>query len=104
MKKGIFFLMLLWSFACGQKTTVIPDGVLPLTQMADVLTDIELADAAARENLLPEKYTERQELWLFDVLEKHQTDTATYFRSLQFYSEHTELMDSLYARIRVNLQ
>lgn len=104
MIKKIFFLLIFISLGCGKKTVVIPDDVLPLPKMADVLTDVELADAASRENLLPQKYIERKELWLFDVLEKHQTDTATYFRSLQFYSEHMELMDSLYARIRVNLQ
>ncbi len=104
MKNLLLSCFLLFLMACGKGHNAIPDNVLSLQKMADVMTDIHLADAASREELLPAKYSERQELWLFEVLKKHQTDTATYFRSLHFYSEHIELLDSIYGQVNVNLR
>lgn len=104
MKLFYAFLCILLLSACGKKGVSVPKDVLPFDKMAEVMTDVQLADAASREHLLPQKYSERHELWLFDILNKHKTDTATYFRSLRFYSENIELLDSLNTLILVKLE
>ncbi len=93
---GLFFLML---FGCKDKE-LIPEGVLAPQQMIDILTDIhELETKVSSLRLTHDSstllYAEQQQL-LFD---KHQVSDSVYTLSFDYYLQHVEMFDKIYAAV-----
>jgi len=90
---SFFFL-----FACGQeemKLVVIPSDVLPQKKMAQVISDIHIAEAEASMGALPNS-TSTDKLSFQKIFEKNEITEAQYDTSLSFYIEHPELLDTIY--------
>jgi hypothetical protein len=71
--------------------------------MVAILTDMQLADAASRERLLPEDYLKDPKRWYLDIMQAHQTDTATFSASLRFYVQDPEKLSKIYDEVNNNL-
>lgn len=75
---------------------MVPPGIIPVEQMIEVMTDLELSDAASKLDILPENYKFRRDRIYLDVLGAHQTDTASFHKSLRFYTANPELLLKVY--------
>lgn len=79
---------------------MIPEGVLAPQQMIDILTDIhELETKVSSLRLTHDSstllYAEQQQL-LFD---KHQVSDSVYTLSFDYYLQHVEMFDKIYAAV-----
>ena len=98
MKKILVFILsvLLWS--CGSqenKSTTIPDNILSKEKMAQVITDIHLAEAQANLTVKPD--TSLKEKPSFQkIFEKDSVTKQQYEESLSFYIDHPELLEKVY--------
>lgn len=74
-----------------------------MDKMSAIITDIQLADAAYKMDLLPEKYKNNPEKYYLEILTSHQTDSATYNKSFLFYSENPVLLKKIYQKVEKNI-
>ncbi|MCS7017574.1 MAG: DUF4296 domain-containing protein [Cytophagales bacterium] len=88
----------------------VPKGTLPMSKMAAILADIHLAEAAvALQGLTFQDALSRYDHYEREIMRRHQTDTATYRQSYQFYASNSQYLadlmkqvtDTLYARKKI---
>lgn len=92
--------------ACTAPEDKRPDNLIPDDQMADILTEVHLAEAqVSRLSLrsidssnIAYKHLESQ------ILKKFGVDTATYRKSYIFYSSHPANMEAIYQRVTGKLK
>jgi hypothetical protein len=81
-----------------------PKDVLTPDKMSDIITDLQLADAAYKLDMLPAAYKNHPEKYYLEILASHQTDSATYNRSLKFYAGEPKLLKLIYKKVEINIQ
>ncbi len=102
MHKRIFVLFLfVLSFSCNNKP---PADVLSPQKMTEIITDLQLADAAYKLDMLPESYANQPQKYFVEILATHQTDSATYNRSMRYYAEKPKLLKKIYFSVEKNLK
>ncbi len=92
--------------ACTAPDDKRPDNLIPDDQMADILTEVHLAEArVSRFSLrsidssnIAYKHLESQ------IFKKFGVDTATYRKSYIFYSSHPADMEAIYQRVTEKLK
>lgn len=86
--------------SCGQeeKYVVIPSDVLPKEKMAEVLTDIHLAEAKVNLKTLPDSAS-TEKLSFQKKFEKHKITKEQYEKSISFYIDHPELLNEVYEKV-----
>lgn len=92
--------------ACTAPDDKRPDNLIPDDQMADILTEVHLAEArVSRFSLrsidssnIAYKHLESQ------IFKKFGVDTATYRKSYIFYSSHPADMEAIYQRVTQKLK
>ena len=108
--KNVFHFSLLTSYfllllSCGspeEKPVVIPNDVLPKEKMAQIISDIHIAEAEASMGALPDSAsTARIAIGTSfqKIFEKNKITKAQYDTSLVFYIEHPELLDTIYGQV-----
>lgn len=105
IKHVFYFLLLtfyfLLLFSCGnpeEKKVVIPAEVLPKEKMAEVITDIHLAEAEANLRTLPDSVS-TEKLSFQKIFDKNKITKAQYDTSLSFYINNPQLLDSVYEKV-----
>ena len=91
--------------SCGsKKETNIPETILPLAKMADVLVDVNILEASLGLNVILEKDTAHKDTNLFfNVFESHQITQNQYNESMNFYMNNPELLHQIYDSVLVKL-
>ena len=92
--------------ACTAPEDERPDNLVPTDRMADILTEVHLAEARVSRMALTSidssnivyKRLESQ------IINKYQLDTAVYRKSYIFYSSHPREMETIYQQVTKNLQ
>lgn len=92
--------------ACTATEDQQPDGLLPENRMADILTEVHLAEVRVSRLGLrsPDssnvvyKHLEKQ------IFRKFKVDTAAYRKSYIFYSSHPQKMEAIYQRVTEQLK
>lgn len=92
--------------ACTAPENKPPDNLLSEDKMADILTEVHMAEARiSRINLrsvdssqIAYKHLENQ------IFKKFGVDTATYRKSYIFYSSHPTNMEAIYKQVTAKLQ
>jgi len=97
------FMLLMMSLSCSHKKTESTAGIIPPGKMGKILTDMHLADAVANQNF-PVKGGNDTIAWKTKsfthlILQKYQTDTATFNRSFKYYVQRPEEMDAIYSKM-----
>jgi hypothetical protein len=100
MQLRIAFIAVILLFSCQPKKQT---DILSMDKMSAIITDIQLADAAYKMGMLPEKYTNRPEKYYLEIISYHQTDTAQYNRSWQYYAENPILLKRIYQKVEKNI-
>lgn len=97
IKHVFYFLLLLSCGTAEQKPVVIPADVLPKEKMAEVITDIHIAEAKA--GLEPYQDSAYAITSFEKIFEQNKITRAQYDSSLVFYIEHPELLDTIYGQV-----
>ena len=93
---GIFFIL-----SCQ---TGPPADVLSTQKMTAIITDLQLADAAYKLDMLPVTYKSQPQKYYLEILAMHQTDSTTYNRSMHYYAENPKLLKKIYMDVERNIQ
>jgi hypothetical protein len=100
-----FFCLLVTAYcllllSCGEKEkqTTIPANILPKEKMAQVITDIHIAEAEAGIHALPDS-TSKGLISFQKVFEKDTITKRQYEESLTFYIDHPQLLDTVYTQV-----
>src|SRR5687768_10995127 len=93
----IFFVLA----GCG---TSKPEHVLSAQEMTNIITDLQLADAAYKLDMLPETYRGNPQKYFVEILANHKTDSATYNRSMVYYAEHPQSLQKIYKEVAKKLK
>jgi len=105
-KSGHWLLSLLLLLGCvEEKKATIPSGVFSADTMEQFLYDLHRAEA----QLLLSGIRQDTAIRIFDRLEsdlyhKYHTDSAKVRRSLRFYTNNINLLDSMYQRLEVRIK
>lgn len=92
--------------ACTAPENKPPDNLLSEDKMADILTEVHLAEARiSRVNLRSVDSSQIAYKHLEDkIFKKFGVDTATYRKSYIFYSSHPANMEAIYKQVTEKLQ
>jgi len=100
----LFFCVSLFFTSCKEKDNV-PDNVLPQHEMAELLTDMHIVDGSLYNIPQSPDSLAKHGLGLYmGVFKVHHTDTATFSRSIKFYSTHLTMLTNIYTGIEGRLQ
>lgn len=81
----------------------IPAGIMPRDSMASVLTDVHLVKAARQLGLVLDTADSNGTGTFNYVWKKHRITEQQYAKSLDFYTHHPALLDSVYEDALNNL-
>jgi len=100
---SLFFSVLLLLFACDRTNT--PPGVIKPGPMTNLLTELHIVDGAMYNLMQTQdtlyKYGTGRYLALF---KKFHTDSIQFKKSLKYYSNNPELLETIYEQVVVNLK
>jgi hypothetical protein len=105
-KIGIGLFLAFFLIQCSdEKKNTLPRGVLPPEKMEEMLFSIHQQEA----RLLMSGIRQDTAYLLFDTLQKQimnrlKVDSTTLRLSLTYYSQHVELLDSLYKQMETRAQ
>lgn len=103
LRNAILFVAFASIFSCKNEKVVNSDGVYPPRVFAEILVDIQIAEAVQRLNLLPNLSNEELQMLHGDLLLKHKTDTTEFSRSFKWYSAHPEEFSQVYELVITDL-
>lgn len=96
----LFTAYCLLFFSCGQreKSVIVPADVLPKTKMAQVITDIHMAEADIDLRTAPDA-PNRDTVNFQKIFVKQHINKSQYEKSLSFYVSHPELLNDVYQEV-----
>jgi hypothetical protein len=105
----VVILCLVILFSCRSKTAV-PDGIIPVKEMTNVLWDVMMADELVMQQYPVDTVNKRFDTSIVlyqQIAQAHNTTQQQFKKSLQFYQSRPELLqiilDSLQQRTTVPL-
>src|SRR5690625_5325387 len=111
LKPVIYIILLCFIFSgysCSQEDK-LPHQVLPVDKMSKILLDLQLAKAynnsyfRREDTTYPEDREERIKIFYQQVLQSYDIDTATFFHSFRFYTEHPDWIKKVYKHMQDSL-
>ncbi len=113
MRSGIQQIILLlglflFAAACS-KDEELPANVLPVGKMSTIMLDLKLAQSynysffPETDSTYPADRKERLKMFYHQIFQLHQTDTATFFNSFRYYSNHPVWLKKLYGSMQDSL-
>lgn len=100
-KRICFFILFALCWSCGTKTS---SGVLSEEEMVDIITDLQLADAAYKLEMLPPDYLQNPQLYYLEILQKHNTDSSAYRKSLNYYLKDPQDLKRIYEKVDLKIK
>lgn len=90
----------LFLFSCKQNSTKIPEGVIPIDSMINIMVDIHLTDAVLQNPMTQSKIGDIPSNNLYKaVMDKYHTNKERFDKSMDFYSDNLVLLDSMYDNV-----
>ncbi|GAB3923653.1 hypothetical protein GCM10028804_22480 [Larkinella terrae] len=102
----MLFVLISLTLACQNSSTEAPDDLLSESQMAQILSEIHLAEARVTKlnrvsqdsNTLIYKHLEKR------IFQKYKVDTAAYSKSYTYYSSNPEQLADIYKQVTAELE
>lgn len=94
----IMAMSLTLMFACKVRT---PKGIIGESEMEELLYEYHVAQAIAQDSAQSARYTE---LYTEAVLQKHNVSREAFNRSMEYYSQHADLLYDIYDRLGKRFQ
>ena len=101
--KRLLALFFLINFFIACNSDRVPDGIIERDQMVNVLMDIHLADGYSSVNYGDPN---RQKIGVLysAIYKKYGTDSVKVRKSLNYYTQHPDVLQSMYEQINSRLQ
>jgi|1185.fasta_scaffold48444_2 hypothetical protein len=106
IKNQLFLILIVLFTSCSTSdSTIIPDNVLSKEEMAGVLADVHILEAAMNLNISNaiQSENDNREETVLSILKKNGVTKEKYEESFRFYSEHPKLFAEVYKLILSNL-
>ena len=105
MKKNLIALCFcLVLIACANEKNIIPENVLPINKMAEVMADINLQEASLGQNINTGIKVDTTKATIdFEVFKKHNITKKQYQESFDFYTMHLDSLNKIYELVLTNL-
>ncbi|HET6224680.1 MAG TPA: DUF4296 domain-containing protein [Bacteroidia bacterium] len=105
IKNSLFFILIALFMACSDESANIPANILSKEEMAAVLTDIHILEAAMSLNISSAIQTgnDNREETTLAILKKHNVTKEQYDETFRFYGEHLDLLGDIYKLVLNNL-
>lgn len=94
------FLVIIFFVACGENR---PQGIFKEKEMTDILFDIHIADSYIS-NLSADTSNQEKVNYYLSIYQKYGTDSAQIRKNLEYYSEHPQELEDIYAEISKRLR
>ena len=90
--------------ACKSEEKRLPDGILSQEQMVDVITDLQMVEAAHKSLTLSSKIQKPMRDTSYTIVfNKHHTDVNTFDSSLRAYTKHPTLFSEIMEEVELRL-
>jgi hypothetical protein len=100
----LFFYVSVFFISCTGYDRKIPPGIIPEHDMAELLTDIHIVDGSLYNIPQQPDSISKHGLGMYlAVLKAHNTDTATFKKSMKFYSTRPDILNEIYTGINSRL-
>jgi hypothetical protein len=104
MKKIAYLLGLSLLIACSNKSSEnIPANILSKEDMAEILVDVHLLEASINLNVIPTLTTNVNEQTPVDIFKKNNITKKQYEESLNYYTEHPQVLAEVYDLVLISL-
>lgn len=94
-------MLLIFLFSCTGRS---PENIIKKERMIGVLTDMHIASAYATTFGDLDTIKQKTADYLNAIYIKHQTDSTSFRKSLEYYSEKPELLSKMYEQVHKNLE
>jgi hypothetical protein len=99
---GKHFLLILTVsllFSCSGKKVSIPSDVIQIKQMEDIMTDVQIAEAAKQIANATDQTHRSINDYYDSIFINHHITKDQFERSFNFYKSHPELMEEIYTEV-----
>lgn len=103
MKNLFPVLLILFLLSCREEVTTIPPGTIDKETMAEVLVDLHLAQATVGARELSDTSKVSMNMYVESILRMHDIDRDEFFKSMKFYSEHPDILETVYDSVITRL-
>ena len=104
MKKYLAVILLsTFLFACSKKKTSIPDGILPMRELQQVLSEIHLAQAASSNAVMTDSSLYTNKEYVNFILKQHNIKREDFLKTMKFYTENPDLLEEVYDSVITQL-
>ncbi len=101
-KSAVLFCAVLLLSCHGNHEIHVPAGIITPDSLVPVLTDIHIFQANAQLGYLPNDSNSTKAAFM-DILKKHSLTMEEYNKSMQYYSYHPAILDSVYEKVLNNI-
>lgn len=101
-----FFILFLFAFAifaCSKKKASIPEDILSMKDMQEILADIHLAQAASASVVLSDSSIYNTKEYVNYILKDHHVTRERFLTSMKFYTENPALLEEVYDSVITDL-
>lgn len=102
MKKWLYFLIILIALACNEKVVEKPDNLISKDQMAEIIYDLAILNAAKKTN--PIRLEERDLEAMPFIYNKHGIDSVQFFQSDVYYASIPVEYEAIYKIVEARLE
>ena len=104
MKKLITLLLLVTTLiACSKKKPAIPEDLISMKELQEILSEIHLAQAASSNAVLSDSTLYNNKEYVNYILKQHNIEREKFLKSMKFYTENPELLEEVYDSVITQL-
>ncbi len=103
--KKIFplFLLIISLFACSKNKPAIPEDVIPMRELQEILSEIHLAQAASSNAVLSDSTLYNTKEYVNYILKQHNIEREKFLKSMKFYTKNPVLLEEVYDSVITQL-
>ena len=102
MKNWLYFLIICTVLGCNEKVVEKPANLISRDQMAEILYDLAIINAAKKTN--PSRLEERDLEAMPFIYNKHDIDSLQFFQSDVYYASIPEEYEAIYKTVEARLE
>ncbi len=104
MKKIFAILLLITTLvACSKKKPAVPEDVLSMKDLQEILSDIHIAQAASTNAVLSDSSIYNNKEYINYILKQHNIKREDFLKSMKFYTENPVLLEEVYDSVITQL-
>lgn len=104
MKKYLTLILLsIFLFACSKKKTSIPEGILQMRELQQVLAEIHLSQAASSNAVMTDSSLYSNKEYVNYILKNHNINRDDFLKTMKFYTENPDLLEEVYDSVITQL-